>query len=413
MIEALEYEKIELGKVPADWRLDYLENLCTTSSGTTPSRSMEERYYRNGIIHWVKTMDLNNSIIFTTEELVTKIASDETSLRVYPVGTVLVAMYGGFNQIGRTGLLKVPAAVNQAITAIQTNPKLLVPEYLISFLNYKISYWKTVASSSRKDPNITSYDIKKFPIIFPSVKEQRAIATALSDVDALIASLDQLIAKKRDIKQATMQQLLTSRTRLPGFSGKWVVKKLGEIAEVDSDNLGSNTPLDYPFKYISLEDVDTGILKSYSETIFRDAPSRARRKVKKNDILASTVRPNLKSHLLITDDSPNLVCSTGFSVLRCHPTIANPSYVYFHLFANEIGRQVESLLTGSNYPAINGGDIKALQIPFPSLPEQQAIATVLSDMDAEIVALEQRREKTRALKQAMMQELLTGKKRLL
>ncbi len=87
MVEALEYEKIELGKVPTGWRLDYLENLCTTSSGTTPSRSMEERYYRNGTIHWVKTTDLNNSNIFATEEQVTKIALDETSLRVYPVGS--------------------------------------------------------------------------------------------------------------------------------------------------------------------------------------------------------------------------------------------------------------------------------------------------------------------------------------
>src|SRR5207249_4646259 len=108
-----------------------------------------------------------------TEELITKVALDETSLRVYPPGTVLVAMYGGFNQIGRTGILKIPSAVNQAITAIQVKPKLLVSEFLINILNYKVNYWKIVASSSRKDPNITSNDIKKFPTIFPrDVKEQ-------------------------------------------------------------------------------------------------------------------------------------------------------------------------------------------------------------------------------------------------
>ena len=210
-----------------------------------------------------------------------------------------------------------------------------------------------------------------------------------------------------------MQQLLTGKTRLPGFSEEWKVREFGEIAEIDSDNLSSNTHPDYSFKYISLEDVDTGVLKRYSEINFRDAPSRAKRKVKKNDILVSTVRPNLKSHLHITDDIPDLVCSTGFSVLRCYQAITDPSYVYFHLFAEEVGRQIESLLTGSNYPAINGGDVSALRIPFPPLPEQQAIATVLSDMDAEIAALEQKRDKTRALKQGMMQELLTGKTRLI
>ncbi len=115
MVIKLGYEEIESEAAPSGWILDCLGNLCAISSGTTPSRSAEERYYRNGTIHWVKTMDLTNSGISLTEELITKAALDEISLRVYPVGTVLVAMYGGFNQIGRTGVLKIPATVNQAI----------------------------------------------------------------------------------------------------------------------------------------------------------------------------------------------------------------------------------------------------------------------------------------------------------
>ena len=98
--------------------------------------------------------------------------------------------------------------------------------------------------------------------------------------------------------------------------------------------------------------------------------------------------------------------------MRCIPSIADSGYVYFHLFAEAVERQIETLLTGSNYPAISGSDVKALQIPIPPLPEQTAIAAVLSDMDAEIDALERRRDKTRDLKQGMMQELLSGKTRL-
>jgi hypothetical protein len=113
------YKQTEVGVIPEDWELSTLDELCTISSGTTPARSMADRYYRNGIVHWVKTLDLNNSVVIDTDECVTFEAMEETSLRPYPVGTVLVAMYGGFNQIGRTGLLRVPAAVNQAITAIQ------------------------------------------------------------------------------------------------------------------------------------------------------------------------------------------------------------------------------------------------------------------------------------------------------
>jgi type I restriction enzyme S subunit len=232
-------------------------------------------------------------------------------------------------------------------------------------------------------------------------------------VDALLGALEKLIAKKRDLKQAAMQQLLTGHTRLPGFSGEWEVKRLRDVADTDPENLGSDTSPDFAFNYISLEDVDQGTLASYSEQIFRTAPSRARRKLRKNDLLVSTVRPNLKSHHLFRDDGQQWVCSTGFCVVRCREEVTHPGYVFFHLFGDCVTRQIEALLTGSNYPAINSGDVRALEIPLPKYAEQVAIAAVLSDMDAEIAALEQQLAKTRALKQGMMQELLTGKTRLI
>jgi len=184
------------------------------------------------------------------------------------------------------------------------------------------------------------------------------------------------------------------------------------MAEVDPENLGSSTPPDYEFNYISLEDVDAGMLRSYSVQVFHSAPSRARRILRKGDVLVSTVRPNLKSHLLFNLDAPHWVCSTGFAVVRCRESVAHHGYVFAHLFCHGVSQQIDALLTGSNYPAINSGDVRALRIPFPRFEEQTAIATVLSDMDAEIAALETRRDKTRALKQGMMQELLTGRIRL-
>ncbi|MEB2308911.1 MAG: restriction endonuclease subunit S [Candidatus Brocadiaceae bacterium] len=262
-------------------------------------------------------------------------------------------------------------------------------------------------------PKLNQRTCWAIPVALPPTKaEQNAIATVLSDADALISSLEKLIAKKRNIKQGAMQQLLTGKKRLPGFSGKWEVKRLGEIAQVDPENLGSNTSPNYSFKYISLEDVDYGTLKGYTEQVFCIAPSRARRKVRKGDVLVSTVRPNLKSHLLVRDDVVDMVCSTGFSVVRFNPALADPAFIFAHLFAGSLERQIESLLTGSNYPAINSSDVKALRIPCPLLPEQTAIAQVLSDMDAEIEALEKKLDKFRMIKQGMMQDLLTGKIRL-
>ena len=212
------YKNTEVGVIPEDWDVLNLSDIATFGGGTTPPRKFYERYYVGGSHAWVKTLDLNNSFIWGTEEQVTESAFNETSLKKHPAGTVLVAMYGGFNQIGRTGLLKIDAAMNQALVAVIPKREKLTAEYLLYNLNYNVDYWKEVASSSRKDPNITSNDVKRYLLPIPSKQEQTAIATALSDVDNLIKSLESLILKKEAIKTATMQQLLTGKTRLPEFA---------------------------------------------------------------------------------------------------------------------------------------------------------------------------------------------------
>jgi type I restriction enzyme, S subunit len=167
------YVQTEVGPLPADWRLQALGAVAEMSSGTTPARALEERYYRGGRIAWVKTLDLNNSEIYSTEEHVTEVALQETCLRRYPAGSVLVAMYGGFNQIGRTGLLRISAAVNQALTAIQPDSKRLRSEYLLNVLNARVPYWRLVASSSRKDPNITRGIFGIFLSHFPVAESKK------------------------------------------------------------------------------------------------------------------------------------------------------------------------------------------------------------------------------------------------
>jgi type I restriction enzyme S subunit len=406
------YKQTEVGVIPEEWDCVHIGDVAETSSGATPPRAKQQEYFDGGAIPWVKTLDLNNSSILETDECVTSSALQQTSLRVYPSGSVLVAMYGGFNQIGRTGMLTKDATINQALTAIRPDRSRLSSRFLLNYLNYRVEYWKSVASSSRKDPNITGRDVREFPIPLPPLKEQEAVGEALQDAEDQISILEELIAKKRDIKQAAMQELLTGKRRLPGFEGEWEVKRLGEIADIDPESLAAGTLPDFHFNYISLEDVDHGNLRSYSGQVFESAPSRARRRLRQNDILFSTVRPNLLSHLLFGECGDRWVASTGFSVARCRPGMAHPGYVFAHLFADGMNRQIEAVLTGSNYPAINSRDVRALEIPLPPYPEQYAIAAVLTDIDAELSALEARHNKTCALKQAMMQELLTGRIRL-
>ena len=286
------------------------------------------------------------------------------------------------------------------------------------FIYYAMfQYFGTHAMKHTVKATVDSLRLPTFKnFLFPAPQsrlEQHAIAEALSDVDGLLESLESLIAKKRSVKIGTMQQLLTGKIRLPGFRGEWKTKRLGEIANIDPENLSDNTSPDYEFNYISLEQVETGRLHGYTEETFRSSPSRARRKLRRNDILMATVRPNLMGHLLFNEQPGNTVCSTGFAVLRCKDSLSVPEFLFVHLLGSVVNKQIEAVLSGSNYPAISSSDVALMEIPCPpTVREQAAIATILSDMDAEIATLECRLDKGRALKQGMMQQLLTGKIRL-
>lgn len=194
-----------------EWEEKKLGNIATIRSGTTPLRA-NVQYYEGGTIPWVKTTDLNNSFIYLTEERITPLAQ----ARINPEGSILVAMYGGFNQIGRTGYLTIPAATNQAISVLNTNQKMVIPLYLLIWLNAKVDRWKNLASSSRKDPNITGTDVANFPIIFPSITEQQRIADFLSSIDEQIFAQSQKLDALKAHKKGLMQRLFPSTNEVQG-----------------------------------------------------------------------------------------------------------------------------------------------------------------------------------------------------
>lgn len=426
-----QFKMTEVGVIPEDWDSGCLgEKVQKVGSGITPTGG--ERVYKKEGRPFIRSQNVGWGHLLLDDVAFIDDGTHETfqSTEIV-IDDVFVNITGA--SIGRSAVADdriIGGNVNQHVCIIRTNQGQLHPRFLNYFLLSKLGQQQIdsfQAGGNRQGLNFGQ--IRSFQLPLPPLHEQRAIATVLSDVDALLAAQDKLIAKKRDIKQAAMQQLLTGKQRLRKtmdsgelivdnegnpvyFSGEWEVKRLGDVADIDSDNIGGDTPSDFAFNYISLEDVDIGSLRSYSEQVFSSAPSRARRRLKAGDILVSTVRPNLQSHLLFTSMQPNWVCSTGFSVVRCKIQDAVSGYVFSHIFANGVTKQIEALLTGSNYPAINGGDVRKLEIPLPSIKEQTAIAAVLSDMDADLAALEHQRDKTRAVKLGMMQVLLTGKIRL-
>jgi type I restriction enzyme S subunit len=282
-------------------------------------------------------------------------------------------------------------------------------------------------------PGVNRNDLHQLTVEVPPTKtEQAAIAAALSDADTLISALDRLIAKKRDIQQASMQQLLTGKQRLPEFSGGWGYKKtdVGMIPEdwdagclsdktrkvgsgitptggervyknegrpfLRSQNVGWGTLLMEDIAFIDDDthetfkateiEVDDVFLNITGASIGRSAVADAR-----------VTRGNVNQH----------VC-----IIRTKQEQLNPRFLNYFLLSSAGQRQIHSFQAGGNRQGLNFGQIRSFQLPLPPPDEQRAIAAVLSDLDAELAALEQRRDKTRALKQGMMQELLTGKTRL-
>lgn len=405
-----------LGRPSASpWPRVAISDVARTSSGTTPSRRRAERYFAGGTVPWVKTLDLRNGEISATDECVTDLAVQETSLQVYPPGTVLVAMYGGFNQIGRTGLLRIPACVNQALSAIQVNRNRVVPEYLLAVLNFRVEHWKAVASSSRKDPNITGSDVRAFELPLPSMEEQRSVAAALSDVEALLAKLDQLFAKKRDVKQAAMQQLLTGRLRLQGFTRRWDDRKLASLGSLlkgrgvtrNQANSGSIACVRYGEIYTTHHDIVRGITSWISPTVAATAT-----RLKCGDILfagSGETKEEIGKCVAFIDD---FEAYAGGDIVILRPRGVDARFLGYALNTPEVNRQKANFGQGDAVVHISAAALGSVTVRLPPLDEQVAIGTVLADMDAELAALEARRDKTRRLKQGMMQALLTGRIRL-
>jgi len=286
--------------------------------------------------------------------------------------------------------------------------------FLFHALVHTEDRWQTLEQGSTFTA-ANSEQVGQFQILVPDDEhEQRAIAEALSDVDGLLNALEALIAKKRAIKQATMQQLLTGKTRLPGFSGVWERKLLGEIASFfKGSSLFTKTDMsvDGKRRCIHYGELFTTYGECISETLHGTDREEAFFLSVSNDVLmpASDVTPNgLATASCIS--MPNVILGGDILVIRVPADVLNGIFLAYAIKMNR--NQVMQLVLGTTVYHLYGRDMANFTFVAPSVPEQNAIVHVLSDMDAEIATLKQRRDKTHAIKHGMMQQLLTGRVRL-
>lgn len=419
------YKQTEVGVIPDDWEPTPLGLISAfITKGATPTT-----YGFN----WV-----NEGVLFLRSECVSEQGLDLTqSMFITPeahnilkrgevrAGDILITITGN---VGRVIYLSNDfgiANINQHIARIRIIDINVSADYVFHFLSQSTirKYYGSIITGQAY-PQISLKQVRETRVPIPPTKaEQKAIATALSDVDALITSLDRLIAKKRDIKQATMQQLLTGKTRLPGFSDEWKLKKVDEIFQFlnTANNSRSDLSENGEIKYIHYGDIHMK-WRSFLDCSSGEIPLIERNKVgnvpflEDGDLVMADASEDYEGIGISVEvknaTSRKVVAGLHTFLLRGDKEVLADGFKGYLQYIPAVKDSLRKAATGISVYGISKNNVKNLSICLPNITEQRAIATVFSDMDAEIAAWEQRRDKTRTLKQGMMQELLTGRTRL-
>lgn len=416
------YKPTEVGVIPEDWEIKPLGEVLTKGrlGGNYPNQLQETTF------PLMKMGNIARGRMDTTK--VEFIANGVTPEPLHKLrdGDVLFNTRNTLDLVGKVAIWRgeLPIAYyNSNLMRLEFDArKVCSTEYANAALNSSraITILRGLATGTTSVAAIYTRDLLAMPFTTPPLPEQRAIAEALSDVDGLLGALDRLIAKKHDLKQAAMQQLITAQTRLPGFSGEWGVKRLGDLGTTYG-GLTGKTKADFgagEARYITFMNVMTNVVINCEMfDRVKVSASESQSRVLKGDLIfnGSSETPEevaLCSVLLeqVQDVYLNSFCF-GF---RFRDNAQSNGLFFAYFMRSREGRELmKSLAQGSTRYNLSKIALLNSQLRLPSLPEQTAIAEVLSEMDAELAALEQRREKTRALKHGMMQELLTGRTRLI
>ena len=406
----LGYKHTEVGVIPEEWVVTQLGDVATFYKGKgLPKSALSESggqpciHYGELFTRYPETIREIFSRTHTSEGVFLSVANDV----LMPTSDVTP------RGLAKASCVRIDDVIlGGDILVIRSDTNRIHGPFLSLVIRYEETQVLQLVTGSTVY-HLYGSDMKNFTFSMPSLAEQRAIATALSDLDALLDGLDRLIAKKRDLKEAAMQQLLTGQKRLPSFSGKWEVTRLGDVATFYKgkglpksalSESGAEPCIHYGELFTRYPETIREIFSrtDTSEGVFRSVT---------NDVLMPTsdVTPRglAKASCVRVDD---VILGGDILVIRSDTNRVHGPFLSLVIRYEEI--QVLQLVTGSTVYHLYGSDMKNFTFSMPSPPEQTAIAEVLSEMDAELSGLAQQREKTRALKQAMMQELLTGRTRL-
>jgi type I restriction enzyme, S subunit len=407
------YNRTEVRVIPREWSVKRLADIGRIVRGASPRPAGDPKYFNGTFIPWLTVAAVTNIPDWTLRvtETLGFLTQDGANLsRTLEQGTVIIANSGA--TLGVAKILGIKSCANDGIAAI-VNQREGDKRFVCYCLNSLTGYLRKVVATGNGQPNLNTALIGNITIPIPPAPEQRAIAAALSDVDAQIGTLDKLIAKKRAIKLAAMQLLLTGTRRLPRFDRGWDIKRIGEFTDCTAGGTPSTSIPAYwggSNRWMSSGELNLKIVAEVEGRITDQGLRNSSAKMLPANCVLIGLAGQGKTRGTVAINKVPL--STNQSIAAVYP---NSSFCSEYLYYNLDMRydELRGMSTGEGgRGGLNLKVIGSIPVPFPELQEQCAIASALSDMDTEIAALEQRREKTKAIKQGMMQALLTGRVRL-
>lgn len=412
------YKLTELGVIPVDWEVQPLKKISPRQSVglvINPSTYFD----RSGTVPLLVGSDVAENFIDSGKSnRITQASNELLSASRLQAGDIVMV------RVGEPGVAAVvPPQLDQCNCAsmmiVRKHPSFNSHWlcYAMNSQNGRRQVEHVQYGTAQKQFNISDAIDFRYPV--PPLSEQRAIAAALSDVDALLGGLDRLISKKRNLKQAAMQQLLTGQTRLPGFDQNWELNMLRDIGKFknglnkDSGAFGHGSP------FVNLMDVfgvNTISSTSHLGLVASTKPDQDVYDLRRGDVIfiRSSVKPSGIGLTAVVERDLAKTVFSGFLIRFRDNGFLDIDFKKYCFYEESFRKKVIAVSSASANTNINQNALGQLTLLLPpTQKEQAAVAAVLSDIDAELSALEARRDKTRALKQAMMQELLTGRTRLI
>lgn len=416
MVNAI-YQETDIGRFPSDWTFSILGNKVKIYRGGSPRPIQEYITDLEDGVNWIKIGDVkeNDKYITSTKEKI--IPEGVSNSRKVSKGDFILSNSMSF---GRPYILKVDGCIHDGWLTIQEYENYFDTDYLYYMLSSELVYRQYInmaAGSSVK--NLNKEKVAELLIAFPSKDEQKRIAEKLSDIDNLISTLEKQIAKKRDIKQGVMQELLSGKRRLKGFSKEWKSFNLMSGSKIKArigwQGLKKSEYLDsgYAFLVTGTDFVDGRVKWDTCHFVERERYNQDENIQIKNGDIVVTKDGTLGKTAFVQGLTRPATLNSGVFVIRPLQNAYDPEFVY-HILSSFVFKEfLDKLSAGSTIVHLYQKDMSKFEFLLPpTLDEQKAIATILTEMDEEIKKLEEKYEKYTAIKQGMMEQLLTGKVRL-